>query len=120
MNAVARPGAQDAQQPKQVPRQRKPAQRSQIVLYLVLTLGALISAFPFVYMVMTSLKSYGSVVSGNLWPWPPLGTEAIQWQNYSTAIQTIGIDRSWQIPMFFRYTINSLLVSGLTVAGLLL
>ncbi len=75
---------------------------------------------PFIYMVMTSVKSYGSVISGNLWPWPPLGNEPLQWQNYSRCrSRDIGWDKQWQMFLFFRYTLNSIIVTGVTLVGVL-
>ena len=88
-----------------------------VLIYLVLIIGAAISVLPFLYMIMTSLKSYGSVVVDNFWPWAPFGSEAIQWNNYPDAIQTIGFDQQWQIPLFFRYLMNSMIVSGAIVLG---
>lgn len=97
--------------------QRTSIQTGRVLIYAVLILGAAISVIPFVYMILTSLKSYGSVVVDNFWPWPPFGTEAIQWSNYPEAIRTIGFDKQWQIPLFFRYLTNSIIVSGLIVVG---
>jgi ABC-type glycerol-3-phosphate transport system permease component len=97
-------------------RQSSP-QIGRVLIYLVLIIGAVISVLPFLYMIMTSLKTYGSVVVDNFWPWAPFGNEAIQWNNYPDAIQTIGFDKQWQIPLFFRYLMNSIIVSGLIVLG---
>jgi len=88
-----------------------------VLLYAVLIAGAVFSAFPFLYMVMGSLKSYGSIISNRFWPWPPLGSEAPQWKNYPTAIDHIGYDRAWDMPLFVRYLLNSLLVTGVIVSG---
>ncbi|HEX9116835.1 MAG TPA: carbohydrate ABC transporter permease [Anaerolineae bacterium] len=105
--------------PQNVTMPRKPINWGLIGIYAFLTLGALISAFPFVHMLLTSVKSYGSVIAGNLWPWAPLGAEPVQWQNYPDAITTIGWDSKWQMFMFFRYTLNSILVTMIIVAGIL-
>jgi ABC-type glycerol-3-phosphate transport system permease component len=88
-----------------------------VLIYTVLILGAVISIIPFLYMILTSLKTYGSVVVDNFWPWPPFGTEAIQWSNYPEAIKTIGFDKQWQIPLFYRYLMNSMIVSGVIILG---
>ncbi len=61
-----------------------------IGVYAVLTIGALVAVAPFFYMVTTSLKTYGSVINNNMWPWWPVGAETIQWNNYPEAIKTIG------------------------------
>lgn len=93
---------------------------SSAAVYIVLTLGAIISIIPFIYMLMTSVKSYGSLIAGNLWPWPPFGTEPLQWQNYPDAVQSIGWDQSWHMFLVFRYALNSILVATATVGGVLL
>jgi len=91
-----------------------------ILVYIVLTVGAFVAVAPFLYMITTSLKSYGSVINNRLWPWPPFGTETIQWNNYPDAIQNIGRDKAWQIPLFFRYALNSVIVTLATVLGVLI
>lgn len=93
--------------------------RSRGLIYAVLILGALVSVTPFVYMVMTALKTYGSAATNNMWPWFPLGDEPLQWNNFSETIQTSGWDAQWQMPLFFRYFANSLIMTGLIVAGVL-
>jgi multiple sugar transport system permease protein len=89
-------------------------------VYLVLILGAVASLLPFVYMLMTSVKSYGSIVNNSLWPWPPFGTESILLQNYTQAIQTIGVDRQTGTPLLLRYLANSVVVSAGIVVGSLI
>lgn len=91
-----------------------------ISIYTILTIGALLSVIPFIYMLLGSVKSYGSIINNNFWPWWPLGNEPIQWGNFSEAIRNVGTDRIWGIPMFFRYLINSLIVTSATVIGTLL
>jgi ABC-type glycerol-3-phosphate transport system permease component len=88
--------------------------------YAVLWFGAAVCVLPFLYMVMTSLKSYGSVVNNALWPWWPFGTETFQLQNYAQAIQAIGFDRQTGTWLFFRYLANSVLVTAGIVGGTLL
>jgi multiple sugar transport system permease protein len=92
---------------------------SRALLYLVLIIGAIASILPFVYMVMTSFKSYGAVIDNNFWPWPPFGNEPLQIDNYPAAIQQIGFDRQLGVPLFFRYFANSVLVTGAIVLGTL-
>lgn len=91
-----------------------------LVVYVVLTVGAFLAVAPFLYMLTTSLKTYGSVISGNLWPWWPLGHESVQWNNYSDAIQTVGFDQQWNMPLVVRYALNSIIVTGATMAGVIL
>jgi multiple sugar transport system permease protein len=90
-----------------------------VSIYVVLVLGATGSLLPFVYMLMTSVKSYGSVVDNNFWPWPPFGAEGLQVQNYGAAIQAIGFDRQLGTWLFVRYLANSVIVTGGIVAGVL-
>lgn len=90
-----------------------------VLLYVVLIGGALMAVAPFIYMLLTSLKSYGSVIANTLWPWPPFGREALQWQNYPLAIQAVGWDSQWGTWLLVRYLANSLIVGGATVVGVL-
>jgi multiple sugar transport system permease protein len=91
-----------------------------ISIYIVLTIGAIIAVIPFLYMVFSSLRSYGSIITNNFWPWWPLGDEPPQWNNYPDAIQAIGFDKAWGVSLFVRYLTNSVIVSGLVVGGTLL
>ena len=85
----------------------------------MLILGAVISLVPFLYMIGGSFKSYGSVVNGFFWPWPPFGTEAPQWQNFGAAVQQVGWDRQWGTWLFVRYAANSTIVAFCTVTAVL-
>ncbi len=94
---------------------------AQILIYAILIAGALISVIPFIYMLMTSLKSLGDVIANNFWPWPPFGDEPLQWQNYTEALfEKTGFDKQWNMPLVFRYFANSLIVSLATVVGVLI
>ena len=99
---------------------RPPLSLARILIYTFLIIFAIASVTPFVYMVMNSLKTYGSIITNNLWPWPPFGTEPLQFQNYPDAIKEAGIDRSWNIPLIYRYFLNSLITVSLTVVGVIL
>jgi ABC-type glycerol-3-phosphate transport system permease component len=90
------------------------------LIYVVLVLYGVVAIIPFVYMVLTSLKSYGSLITNNFWPWPPFGAEPIAWDNYPTAITGVGWDRQWATWLFVRYAANSSIVALATVAGVLL
>lgn len=92
---------------------------NRFLIYAFLTVGAAASLVPFIYMLMTSLKSYGSVINDTFWPWPPFGTEAPQFGNFAEAIRTIGWDNQWHTFLFVRYLLNSLIVAGTTVTGVL-
>src|ERR1700716_2924376 len=96
---------------------RRPISLWRIGVYVVLVVGATASLMPFVYMLMTSLKSYSSVVNNTLWPWPPFGAESLQFQNYALAVQAIGFDRGSGTPLLVRYLANSVVVSIGIVLG---
>jgi multiple sugar transport system permease protein len=87
--------------------------------YALLIAAAFLAVAPFVYMLTASLKTYGSVIANNFWPWPPLGSELPQFGNYPAAIEAIGRDRQWNTWLFVRYLANSLIVSGAIVLGVL-
>jgi multiple sugar transport system permease protein len=72
--------------------------------YFILIGGGVIFFFPFVWMVLTSLKDMGDLfVLPIKWiPSPP------KWDNYAEI---------WEVLPFFRYTINSVVVSAVTVAA---
>lgn len=99
------------------PAYRGPFSWVRLLLYAVLVFGALASILPFFYMIMTSLKTYGSIINNNLWPWFPFGGEALQFQNYPEAIQDVGLDKAWNIPLLYRYFANTVIVTGAIVFG---
>ena len=99
---------------------RRPINWGKVVIYAVLIIGAFISVCPFVYMLMTSLKSVGDVIVNNFWPWPPVGSEPPQFQNYPDAIRDAGIDKQWGVPLVFRYFANTLIVTLAILVGTLL
>jgi multiple sugar transport system permease protein len=99
---------------------RRPVSPARVGVYVVLVLGATASLLPFVYMLLTSLKSYGNIVNNTLWPWPPFGTDSVQFQNYALAIQAIGFDRQTGTPLLVRYVANSVVVSLGIVLGSLI
>jgi multiple sugar transport system permease protein len=86
-------------------------------VYVVLVLGATASLLPFIYMLMTSVKTYSSVINNTLWPWPPFGAEAVQLQNYALAVQALGVDRQSGMSLLVRYFANTLVVTTCIVLG---
>jgi multiple sugar transport system permease protein len=88
-----------------------------VLTYAVLSVGAIVCLLPFIYMVLTSLKSYGSVINGTFWPWWPLGTESFRFDNYPAALQAVGVDRQLNMLLFFRYLFNSIFVTGCIVSA---
>jgi len=87
------------------------------LIYLVLIIVGIASITPFLWMMLTSIKDYGDVVSLSLWPWPPLGNSAPRFDNFAQAIQLIGIDRDTGLPMFFRHVLNTATVTAIVIAS---
>jgi ABC-type glycerol-3-phosphate transport system permease component len=90
-----------------------------VFIYAVLIVGAFASLMPFIYMLLTSVKSYGDVINNNFWPWAPFGDSPIMWDNYPDAVQTTGFDKQWQMSLLVRYFLNSIIVTTFTVGGVL-
>ena len=84
---------------------------AKVGLYSVLIAGAFIAILPFLYMIANSLKTYGETITRvsalpfdpKFWPKTP------QWTNYVEA---------WRDADFSRYFFNSLVIAGVTVAGI--
>ena len=76
-----------------------------IVLYLILILGIVLAALPFLYMVSTSLMTLGETINRQ---WLP---KAPQFANYVEA---------WQEARFERYFMNSVIITFTTLLGLLI
>ena len=80
--------------------------RGQILTYVVLTAYALVSMYPFLWMVSASFKSNREVLrSISLLP------EEIVWTN---------IPEAWNKLEFFQYFSNSVVISGFTVLGVII
>jgi ABC-type glycerol-3-phosphate transport system permease component len=78
------------------------AQIRKFVSYLILTLGAVISLVPFLWMILKSVMSLGESMGSTFIP-----TE-IHLENYLQA---------WQIGNFSEYFINSILITVITLVG---
>jgi len=75
-----------------------------VLLYLVLSIGAVIAVFPFFWMISTSLMTLGETINRQLLPDVP------QFANFVEA---------WSEARFGKYFINSVLITAGTLAGLL-
>lgn len=90
--------------------QRKPEEQpapfrpSQLPAYLILTVGALIALLPFVWMLSTSLMTLGETINRQMLPASP------RFGNYLTA---------WNGGNFARYFLNSVVITAVTLVGLL-
>lgn len=76
-----------------------------MALYLVLTLGALYTATPFVWMLLTSLKTHGEALREP----PTLLPKVWHFSNYVTA---------WQAAPFERYFLNTFFICLCVVVGI--
>lgn len=77
---------------------------SHLPIYLILTVGALLAITPFFYMVSTSLMTLGETINRQIIP------EVPQFANYTEA---------WNEAKFSRYFLNSVLITAITIVGLL-
>lgn len=86
---------------------KRPVSLARVLTYLVLTLGAVVFVVPFLWMVLTSLKTLGESTQV-----PPVIFPAIpQWSNYSAVLATLP---------FFQFYINTVAMTvGRTVGQLL-
>ena len=73
-------------------------------IYLVLLVGAIIAVIPFFYMISTSLMTLGETINRQVLP------DAPQFANYAEA---------WGEADFSQYFLNSVIITALTLAGLL-
>lgn len=73
-------------------------------LYLLLLVGTVISLIPLLWMAVTSLMTLGETIQRQILPQNP------QWSNYIQA---------WSGANFERYFLNTILISLLTIAGML-
>jgi len=76
-----------------------------LVLYSILVVGAFLAILPFFWMVSTSLMSLGETINRQ---WLP---KAPQFANYVEA---------WNEARFAKYFLNSVIVTGTTIVGLLI
>ena len=91
--------------------------RSRWVIYTLLIVIALVCLFPFAWMLMTSVKDLGDVISLRFWPWPPFGQSTPQWGNYAEAISLIGQDPQTGLSLFLRQLLNTTFVTLCIVIG---
>ena len=77
---------------------------TRIVLYTILILGAVVAIIPFFWMISTSLMTLGETINRVYVPKVP------QFSNYITA---------WNEARFERYFLNSIIITGVTLTGLL-
>jgi multiple sugar transport system permease protein len=98
-----------------------PSRISRGLLYTALTVGAATSLAPFIWMILTSLKSYREVATRVLWP------AALQLSTYSLPVDQRPIPhllynyvQAWNAAPFARYFANSFLLASCTATGVLI
>jgi multiple sugar transport system permease protein len=98
-----------------------PSRISRGLLYTVLTVGAATSLAPFIWMILTSLKSYREMATRVLWP------AALQLSTYSLPVDQRPIPhlfynyvQAWNAAPFARYFANSFLLASCTATGVLI
>ena len=101
VGTLDRPREQTVARARRSPLAFRPAR---VLLYLVLVLGALFCAFPFVWMILSALKTREEV---NAVPLRWLPSEP-HWSNFSEA---------WNSAPFERYFLNSFFIAGCVVLG---
>ncbi len=96
----------DQAAPRPVLSRREPYEfkLSHLPAYLALTIGAVISMTPFLYMISTSLMTLGETINRRLFPSNP------QWVNYQTA---------WSEADFALYFRNSVIITAVIIVGVL-
>lgn len=95
--------------PLPAPRPTRTARRRMdpvtVVCFVVLLLGASVTLFPFVWMLITSVKPFAELFNLAFWPQEPTA------ENYQTVLQET---------QFWRWFLNSLLIAGVTTVSVLL
>lgn len=80
---------------------------SHLPIYLLLTIGAIVAMTPFMFMISTSLMSLGETINRQVLPSAPLAQGAA---NYTEA---------WSEAKFSLYFRNSVIISAVTILGVL-
>jgi ABC-type glycerol-3-phosphate transport system permease component len=73
-----------------------------LLTYAVLLVGAAISLIPFLWMISTSLMTLGEAIGGRVLP------SQLHFENYVEA---------WTTAKFSRFLLNSVMITGITLAG---
>lgn len=76
--------------------------RKNILIYIILIVGAFLSLVPFVWMMSTSLKSLGEALSSSFFP------SSLHFENFAEA---------WKRAQFSEYFLNSILITVITLSG---
>ena len=87
---------------------------SRIVLYVLLTLWGIIVLFPFYWMVLTSLKSYGAYNAEYI---PALYTLSPTLQNYADAFTQVPLGQYLLNTLIFTVITTALMIFVITLAA---
>lgn len=107
--------------------------RANPLLYIVLIVVGVVALAPFVWMLLSSIKSFGDFsfvdfsnlknIGKSFWPWPPFGDSSPAFGNFAEAMDRIDRSSDYKtltgIPLFVRQFINTLGISVVTVFGVL-
>ncbi|MCM1027760.1 MAG: carbohydrate ABC transporter permease [Roseburia sp.] len=85
-----------------------------VVVYFLLSLWALIVLFPFYWMVLTSVKSYGSYNAEHI---PAFFTLSPTLQNYADAFTTVSLSRYLVNTLFFTVVTTAVMLVVITLAA---
>jgi ABC-type glycerol-3-phosphate transport system permease component len=92
---------------------RKPINWRHLVLYVVLTLGAILMLLPFAYMISTSFKSLGEVFKTPI-QWIP---SELRWDNYETPLREHPIGRYFRNSLIVGFSVTLLNLLTCSLAG---
>jgi multiple sugar transport system permease protein len=92
---------------------RQPINWRHLVLYLVLTLGAILMLLPFAYMISTSFKSLGEVFKTPI-QWIP---SELRWDNYETPLREHPIGRYFRNSLIVGFSVTLLNLLTCSLAG---
>lgn len=107
MVSVPTPDKEILARPHKKRRYNRHKLRGDILAYLILTFISLVSIFPFIWTISTSLKS-----SGQIFEWPPrLIPDPIVWGNYASVFDTLP---------FWRFFANTSFYTAMVVVGQLI
>ena len=94
-------------------RHRKPFDWGHLVLYVLLTAGAILMLVPFAYMLSTSLKGLSEVFTTPV-TWIP---SELRWENYTTPIEEHPIARYFRNSLFVAVSVTLLNLLTCSLAG---
>jgi ABC-type glycerol-3-phosphate transport system permease component len=92
---------------------RRPFNWGHLVLYVVLTLGAILMLLPFAYMISTSFKSLGEVFKTPI-QWIP---SVLHWENYKTPLREHPIGNYFKNSLFVGVCVTLLNLVTCSLAG---